>query len=88
MVIHLTALVGGVLWGVIGALALGGFFSDTSGPATWSPAVVSSAVVFGAGVIAFMSARTITVRSVGIAAMVGALSGWYVLACALATGWW
>lgn len=90
LVIHVAALIGGVLWGALGALAIGQAVTDTtgSGAANWWPAVVSSVLVLAGGVITSVSARSIAVRSMGIAAIVGALSGWYVLACAVATGWW
>jgi len=90
LVIHVAALVGGVLWGVVGSLALDRSLSVASGSASasWLLALVASGVLLTTGGVTFVAAHTITGRSLGLAAVVGALIGWYVLACAFATGWW
>jgi hypothetical protein len=85
LALYLAGLIGGSVWAVLAGMAFKqqGYsataFEITAGG--WWLAVGTSASVLAFGIVAFYLARSITVRSVGIALMVSALSGWFAVGC-------
>jgi len=89
LAMYVSALVGGALWGVLGGLALNDSFGDATeftAHSWWWP-VLASVAMLAAGAIMVLAAHTITLRSIGVALMLGAASGWYVVACSAVWGW-
>lgn len=88
LAVYTAGLFGGLLWGVLGGWAL----SDNDGGSTafathsWWHTVLVSVTVFLVGVPVTVLARGIVARSVGIALVVAALSGWLMLGCLVVQG--
>ncbi len=87
LAVYVGGLVGGLLWAVLIGTALD---ENESGAmelisVNWWRPIVASAAVSIVGAAAAMFARSIVLRSLGIALMVGALSGWLLVA---AVGLW
>lgn len=82
LAVYVGGLVGGVLWAVLIGTALNESDSgaiDLTSVNWWRP-VMATAAVFVVGSAATVFARTIVLRSLGIALAVGALSGWTLVA--------
>lgn len=81
LAVYVGGLVGGLLWAVLIGTAL----TETDSGAIeltsvnwWRPIMVSAAVLI-AGAAASLFARSIVLRSLGIALAVGAFSGWTLI---------
>ena len=90
LALYLGGLIGGLGWAVLAGMA----FREQGESTTafeitfsgWWWAVGTSAVVLARGVITFRLAPSITVRSTGVALMISALSGWFVVGCTVVWG--
>lgn len=82
LAVYVGGLVGGLLWAVLIGTALdesrSGALELTS--LNWWRPIVSSAALLIVGAAAPAFARSIVLRSLGIALMIGALSGWVLIA--------
>ena len=85
LALYSGALVGGVLWAVLAGRILGAENATdatqfTVSTANWWIIIATSGALFVAGVLAAGRSRGIVARSLGVALLISALSGWFMIA--------